>query len=71
MNVNQKFNIFSRNLRTYLCTKFDFPWIIREKSELSTNYTAERHAFPRIILGKSKLSVDYTAERHVIANYSE
>ncbi len=35
------------NFWRYLWTKFYFPWIIRGKSKLSTNYTAERHAFLR------------------------
>jgi hypothetical protein len=51
--------------------KFDLPQIIRGKSELSVDYTAERGMpFQGIILGKSKLSAEYTMERHVIANYS-
>jgi hypothetical protein len=37
-----------------LCTKFDFLRIIRGKSELSVDYTSERHAFPGLNSGKVK-----------------
>jgi hypothetical protein len=55
--------------------------MIRGKSELSVDYTAERHAFPGhnsrkvktfrgLYRGKACLSAVYSTERHVIANYS-
>jgi hypothetical protein len=39
-----------------------FRRIIRGKSKLSVDHTAERHAFRRVIRGKSKLSAYYSGE---------
>jgi hypothetical protein len=61
--------------------KFEFPWIIRGKSELSVDYTVERHAFLgynsrkvktfcRLYCRKACLSAVESAERHIIADYS-
>ncbi len=46
MNVMKQFNIFSRIRGANPSTKFDFPRIIRGKSELPVDYAVERHAIP-------------------------
>ncbi len=50
--------------------KFDFPWVIRGKSELSADYTAERYDFPGYNSREVKLSADYTRERHAFPRYN-
>jgi hypothetical protein len=58
------------NLAEILKKKFNFPQIICIKSELSAEYTAERHAFPQNKLWKVKtFSIFYLGKFSLFNEY--
>jgi hypothetical protein len=54
----------------YSCTKFDFPRIIRGKSEFSMEYTEERHAFPRYNSRNVKTFRELYGGKYAIPRYN-